>query len=104
MNKLTNKSKKQTQKHVHINWGRDGLKQKNYKQSYNGSTINEKDKFDSLNQNFKILCDKRHAKTVKRKINQEKILAEYIIDKELIFKTYNFHKYIRKRQQDRKNS
>ena len=45
----------------------------------------------------------RHAKTVKRKINQEKILAEYIIGKELIFKTYNFHKYIRKRQQDRKN-
>lgn len=77
MNKLTNKSQKQTQKHVHINWGRDGLKQKNYKQSYTGSTINEKDKFDSLNQNFKILCDKRHAKTVKKKKPGENISRIY---------------------------
>ena len=79
------------------------LYQLSYERRHKGRTINEKEKFVSLNQNHKLLFNKRHAKTVERKINQEKILSEYIIDKELISKNINnFHKYIRKRQHDKR--
>ena len=57
------------------------LYQLSYEGSRKGRTINEKEKFVSLNQNYKLLFNKSHAKTVERKINQEKILSEYIIDK-----------------------
>ena len=67
------------------NWGllhcRRILYQLSYEGSRKGRTINEKEKFVSLNQNYKLLFNKSHAKTVERKINQEKILSEYIIDK-----------------------
>ena len=68
-----------------------------------GRTINEKEKCVSLNQNYKLLFNKRHAKTVERKINQEKILSEYIIDKELIFKTYKQLPQVYKKKHDKRN-
>ena len=79
------------------------LYQLSYEGSRKGRTINEKEKCVSLNQNYKLLFNKRHAKTVERKINQEKILSEYIIDKELIFKTYKQLPQVYKKKHDKRN-